>query len=261
VTTESRGTASVDDRLAVLASSVIRLREAVATLDAAQLRTRSYADAWTIAEVLSHIGSGAVILRRRVVDARAGGTTPDDFAPTVWDDWNAKTPEAQAADALVEDQALVDTIVGIDATQRAELTFPLGPLNLDLAGLIGLRVNEHVVHSWDVEVALDPTATLAADATSAIVDNLTMIAGFAGKTDGDARVVTVRTTDPERFFTLDVRHDRISLGPLPLVEAPDLVIPAEAFVRLVYGRMDSEHTPPLDTRVDVDALRRLFPGI
>jgi hypothetical protein len=127
--------------------------------------------------------------------------------------------------------------------------------------MTGLRINEHAVHSWDVEVALDPTAILAADATAAIIDNLTMIAGFAGKPDGGERVVAVRTTEPERFFTLVITPDRVTLEPSASTDTADLVIPAEAFIRLVYGRMDRAHTPPLTTAVDLDALRQMFPGI
>jgi len=40
-----------------------------------------------------------------------------------------------------------------------------------------------------------------------------------------------------------------------------LRLPAEALVRLVYGRLDPAHTPALEARgVDVDELRRIFPG-
>jgi hypothetical protein len=42
----------------------------------------------------------------------------------------------------------------------------------------------------------------------------------------------------------------------------DLRLPAEAFIRLVYGRLDSAHTPPVETAsTDLDELRRLFPGL
>ena len=38
-------------------------------------------------------------------------------------------------------------------------------------------------------------------------------------------------------------------------------MPAEAFVRLVYGRLDPAHTPPIKAhRADLDELRQLFPG-
>ena len=35
----------------------------------------------------------------------------------------------------------------------------------------------------------------------------------------------------------------------------------EAFVRLIYGRMDEAHTPPVgSTGVELDELRQIFPG-
>ena len=45
------------------------------------------------------------------------------------------------------------------------------------------------------------------------------------------------------------------------VDAPDLVLPSEALVRLVYGRLDPDHTPPVRGPADLDVLRRAFPGI
>ncbi len=41
-----------------------------------------------------------------------------------------------------------------------------------------------------------------------------------------------------------------------------MTLPAEAFVRLVYGRLDAAHTPPVDTDgVSLDDLRAAFPGV
>ena len=42
----------------------------------------------------------------------------------------------------------------------------------------------------------------------------------------------------------------------------DLTLPAEAFVRLVYGRLDPDHTPAFEgDPADLDTLRRTFPGV
>lgn len=42
----------------------------------------------------------------------------------------------------------------------------------------------------------------------------------------------------------------------------DITMPAEAFIRLVYGRLDPAHTPPSDgDTAHLDELRRAFPGI
>ena len=45
--------------------------------------------------------------------------------------------------------------------------------------------------------------------------------------------------------------------------AAELVLPTEAFVRLVYGRLDAGHTPATVTAhgVDLDVLRSAFPGL
>jgi hypothetical protein len=40
----------------------------------------------------------------------------------------------------------------------------------------------------------------------------------------------------------------------------DLEIPAESFVRLVYGRLDPSHTPSVVGDHHLDELRRNFPG-
>jgi hypothetical protein len=39
-------------------------------------------------------------------------------------------------------------------------------------------------------------------------------------------------------------------------------MPAESFIRLVYGRLDAEHTPPsvLGDEAALDQLRLVFPG-
>ncbi|MBV9095768.1 MAG: maleylpyruvate isomerase N-terminal domain-containing protein [Streptosporangiaceae bacterium] len=71
--------------------------------------------------------------------------------------------------------------------------------------------------------------------------------------------------DPQRQFILET-GDGVSLtaapaGP-PEPGLPEVNLPAEAFVRLVYGRLDPAHTPPSVkcTGVDLDDLRPLFPG-
>ena len=40
-------------------------------------------------DVLSHLGSGAVIWSRRIDDSLADTTTPDGFNQAVWAEWNA----------------------------------------------------------------------------------------------------------------------------------------------------------------------------
>ncbi len=248
------------DRLEALGHSVERLRTVVSGLDPARLRDPAYPSEWSIADVLSHLGSGAVILLRRLEDGLVGTPTPDDAAPAVWDEWNARSPEAQAADVLEADRALLDRLRGLTDDERSRFRFDLGPMAFDLDGFVGLRLNEHALHLWDVEVALDPSATIAPDSVDAVVDNLGMFARFTGRPTPVAGTVTVATTAPDRLVRMSLGPDQVELSPADPGSPPDLVLPAEALVRLVYGRLDPGHTPPVEGAGDLDALRAVFPG-
>jgi len=72
----------------------------------------------------------------------------------------------------------------------------------------------------------------------------------------------VRTTDPERHFTLELSAGGATLTQSsPAAGAVDIELPAEAFARLVYGRLDLGHTPSFVGDPDVlDRLRATYPG-
>ena len=93
-----------------LETSATYLRDMVGDLDAVQLATQAYPTKWTIADVLSHIGSGAVIMRRRIEAELDHVPVPDGFNQSVWDEWNAKDALAKAAGALDADRQLLDQI-------------------------------------------------------------------------------------------------------------------------------------------------------
>jgi uncharacterized protein (TIGR03083 family) len=250
----------MDASLSALRASAERLRATATALDDAQLVGASYDNEWTIADVLSHLGSGAVIMQRRLRDAQAGTETPDEFAPSVWDEWNAKSPRAKTDDALVADWALVDALEAVSAEDRAALTFAMGPMTLDLPTFVGMRLNEHVFHTWDVEVALHGAATLAADAVPLVVDNLDLIARYTAQPVGGRRTIALRTTDPSRDVTVTVGADSVEYAASGSGQ-PDVVLPAEALCRLVYGRLDPDHTPAFTGDGEaLDVLRRVFPG-
>jgi len=80
------------------------LRATAEPLTEDQLRQRSYASEWSIAQVLSHLGSQSEIFGL-FLDAGLTGQDPpgmEQFVP-IWDIWNAKGPQAQADDALLAD--------------------------------------------------------------------------------------------------------------------------------------------------------------
>jgi uncharacterized protein (TIGR03083 family) len=243
-----------------LRSSVARLAEVASAVPDDELTRPAYPSEWSVADVLSHLGSGAVIMRRRLEDALSGAATPDEFASGVWDSWNTKAPSAQRDDALAADAALLTRLEAVPLAEREEFSFAMGPMTLGFEAFVGMRVNEHAFHTWDVEVARDPAATIPAQVAELVVDNLELIARFTGRPTGDTTTVTVATTQPHRGFTVDLQPSSVTFSPGPVPERADVELPAEAFARLVYGRLDPAHTPAGNHGSALDVLRRVFPG-
>jgi uncharacterized protein (TIGR03083 family) len=252
-----------------------RLHMIAEPLTAGQLQQRSYAREWSIAQVFSHIGSQSEVFGLFLDAGLNGKDAPGREAfPPIWDAWNARSPQAQAADAVAADGVLVGRIESLDAGQRDRFRLELFGMDLDMAGLLRMRLGEHAIHTWDVAVALDPAATVAPDAVALLVDALGQLVTRSGKPDGRQLRLLVSATSPQRHFILEA-GETVTLAPAEGAEAlpelrlpaagaqplPELRLPAEALVRLVYGRLDPAHTPAVEARgVDLDELRRIFPG-
>ena len=241
-----------------------RLRAVAAPLGVSQLEQRSYDSEWTIAQVLSHLGSQAEIFGLFLDAALTGGDPPgaEAFGP-IWDQWNARRPQAQAADALQADQAVVERFESLDDGQLQGLRLTAFGMDIDAAGLAGMRLGEHAVHTWDIAVALDPAATVAPDAVGLLVDNLGQLAARSGKAGGTPRRLRIVTTGPDRTFLLETGETvTLTAAPDAAGPLPEVRLPAEALLRLVYGRLDPAHTPPVETRdAGLDELRKMFPGL
>lgn len=250
----------MDAHLNALRTSVHRLRRLVEPIDTTALVAPAYPSDWTIANVLSHIGSGAVIMQRHLDDGLTATEMPDTFAPSVWDTWNAKSPRTQADDALAADAALLARLESLTDEERARFAWSMGPMSFDIEGFVGLRLNEHALHTWDIEVVADPEAALPPEVAAVVIDNLFLVARFTAKPTGDTATISVRTTGPRRDFTVALAPDHAAMAP-GTPGTVDLELPAEAFARLVYGRLDPDHTPHI--RGDgstLGLLRRIFPG-
>ena len=254
---------SPDPWIGALRHSHDRLQALVGPLEGAQLEQRSYASEWSIAQVLSHLGSGAEIFGLFLQAGLAGQEPPgrDTFVP-IWNAWNAKDPRAQAADALRADEATLERFEALDPEQKVGLRLHLFGMDTDITGVARMRVSEHAVHTWDIAVALDPSATVAPDAVGLLVDTVGQLATWSARPDGKPRRIRVSTRDPERHFLLET-GEAVSLAESDGEDGlPELRLPAEAFVRLVYGRLGPAHTPPVEADgVDLDELRQLFPGL
>lgn len=266
---------TLEDRtIAALRANHDQLSAQVRGFAAEDLNRQSGSSEWDVAQVLSHLGSGAEIMLAGLQKAIAGEGAPDqEFNVSVWDRWNAMSQQEKAEGFLDSNERLVRVYEDLDETARADLRIPLSflPAPADIALLSGMRLNEAVLHAWDVCVAFDTAATLPPDQAGALIDQITgpvgFLIGFLGKTaamDGAHTSVRVETTDPGRVLGL-VISEAVGLGDAP--DDADAVFtgPTESFLRLLGGRLDAEHTPT-DVRVTGDAvglelLRRVFPGM
>jgi uncharacterized protein (TIGR03083 family) len=233
-----------------------------------QVRSPSYCRDWTNAQVLSHLGSGAEISLLMLPGALGEGEPADSEAfPPVWDRWNAKSPDEQAADALTADERQVRTLEELTDEQLASMRLDFFGMQLDAAGVIRLRLGEHVLHTWDLAVMQDPAAVVQADAVDLLIDNVPQfLAPRLGKPQPEPFAVRITTTEPERDYLL-VSGDSVTMTDWPGDDAApagtqQVTMPAEALLRLAYGRLDPAHTPAsvsgdADT---LDKLRAIFPG-
>ena len=239
-----------------------RLAALVAGLDGGGLRAQSYATEWSVADVLSHLGSGAEIFSLYIDAGVTGGDPPgsEDFKP-IWEAWNARSPEDQAARSVAANEDLVTRVESLTPEQREAFRVTMfGRMPVDLAGVLGLRLSEHAVHTWHVAVTLDPAAKVAPDAVDLLIDRLPLLVGFTGKQVKEPVTVAVTTTAPERSFTLDTGG--VTLAPAGEGGTPaaaTLALPAEALLRLVYGRLDEESGVHA-AGVTVKELKSVFPG-
>jgi uncharacterized protein (TIGR03083 family) len=246
------------DPIAVLRASHERLRSVTAPLTPEEVRAPAYPSQWSVAQVFSHLGSGAQIMSLSL-DAAPEAAPREAYQP-IWDTWNAKDADAQVADALASDAALVARIESLAGD--ADARYQVWSGEVDIAGLAASRLFEHALHTWDVAVAVEPGATLATDAVEIILPGLGTLIGFVAKPNGFAGRIHVTTTDPAAEY-------RLTLGESSSWSTWDggaadatLRLPAEALVRLIYGRLDAGNTPVgVEAEgIGLDDLRAFFPG-
>jgi len=254
--------------IATLRQSHDRLDKLVGSLTPEQVRAQSYCRDWSIAQVLSHLGSGAEISLLMLPGALGEGEPAGREAfPAVWDVWNAKTPDEQVADGTAADEKQVQALEELTDEQLANIDMDFfGMMRLDAVGIVRMRLSEHTMHTWDVEVMGDPAASLPHGAVELLVDGMPQfIARRAGKPDGEPFSVRITTTDPARDYLLTT-GEAVTIADWPgeavAGDVPHVTIPAEALLRLFYGRLDADHTPSSvsDDAGMLDKLRPIFPG-
>ena len=154
----------------------------------------------------------------------------------------------------------------VPAEQLDALQMNLFGSPADASRLLGMRLSEHAIHTWDIIVIRDPSAEVAPDAVAFMVDHVAQTAARSGSAAGVPLEVEIITSDPDRTYRLSVA-EAVKLSPSDSAAGATpatatVHMPSESLVRLVYGRLDAEHTPQSVKAdgVDLDALRSVFPG-
>jgi len=250
--------------IAALRATRDHLAGLVSGLDAEAIQAPSYDTEWSIGQVLSHLGSQAEIFELFLEAGLSGQPAPggEAFQP-IWDVWNAKDPVAWRDDYLAASEKELATFESLDDATLEAFSMSLFGTDMGLVGLLRMRLGESSAHAWDVAVMSDPSATVEPAAVALLVDHLARTAARGGKPQGETFRVRVGTTDPQRDLVVSV-GESIDIATAEADDAYDgsVDLPAEAFFRLVYGRLDPEHTPAVaesGSRGLAD-LRAVFPG-
>ncbi len=135
-------------------------------------------------------------------------------------------------------------------------------MDLDAAGFIDTRLSEFALHTWDIEVAVHPTATLEPTAVALLVDAAPQMAARLAKPASRPFRMWTHTLDTESDLVWDCA-DTISVTSGTGADGDARVdLPAESLLRLLAGRLDPAHTPSSVTAsgVELDDVRAIFPG-
>ena len=140
-----------------------------------------------------------------------------------------------------------------------------------LAQFADQRLVETALHAWDIRAGSDPTATMAPETAAAMIDFvLWRVPRLANPAEawGVAPRYRLELEGPGGGpVTLEISQDQVTAARTRAANGgPTLTLPVEAFIRLVWGRLDLQRA--LDrgavhaqgSKDAVLALSTLFPG-
>ena len=217
----------------------------MADLDAADVEGRSYDTERSIGQVLAHLGSQAQVYELLLEAGLGEHDVPDSpELARIRDRWDGMAPLDSRDDALAAGEAEVARYESLDPAAVEGFHLSMSGTDLDLAGLLRMRLAERAVRTWDIAVMLDPGATVSHDAVALLVDRLGPTAARTGRPRGAPFRVRVGTTGPKRDFVVSV-DEVVTIETAEPDDSYDgsVDLTAEGFLRLVHGRLDPAHTP------------------
>ncbi|MFD8074976.1 maleylpyruvate isomerase N-terminal domain-containing protein [Streptomyces sp. NPDC059718] len=257
---------TADVRLAAMHTVSRRLGATVGGLTGEELLRPSFAEGWSIAQVLVHLGTGAELCTAAVRRGLTGDLTRPsrEDITDVYERWIPLRPVAQRDAWHQAESDLLRLLDSFDAGVRASVTVPYFTGPVGFTDFTGYWLSEQSVHTWDVEVGLDEAAAIPAPEVALLWDRVDMVASRSR--DGDTltrlgpRQIAVELTDPARTLCLALGSE-LHILPCEGAEPSGAVSgPSEAVLRLVYGRNRPRDAVTARDGVTLDDLRALFPG-
>jgi uncharacterized protein (TIGR03083 family) len=227
---------------------------------------------WTVQKTVSHLGSGAQ-LNLGTLRTNLDGAEPigDEARRGVWDHFDSLAPEPLHAEFRGRTREYLDYLANLPADKRGGRVQSFAG-ETSIAEFAQFRLFELSLHSWDIRVALDPTARLLPlSARTNFPHALGMLnrrANKAAKAEMTGAAYRFEVFGPvtERFAIV-VRDGNVEVADAPHENVLATVrLPAEAFIRLYTGRLPLERAEA-DGEVSIEGdraaalrLNTLFPG-
>lgn len=234
-----------------------------------QLAGPTAADEWDVSQVLSHLGSGAEISQNTLQVSLEGKPKPGpDFNKGIWARYDNASRRERLEWFLSANEALTQSYESLNEATRESLRIDFGflPAPVDVATAGSMRLSELALHAWDVLVSFDPGATVAAQAVPLmlpVVGNFARLIGKPEALNGRELTVAVSTTDPAAALTLRLAQPVAVSDGAPEAADGTLSLPAEAWARLLTGRLKPPYIPAgkitTTGEASLDLIRSVFP--
>jgi uncharacterized protein (TIGR03083 family) len=229
----------------VIRAQLGAIGEELRALDAAGWDAPSWCEGWAIKDVSAHMAESNDRFYRIVSAALEGAPVPDFTA--------AERAERQAAvkgqgsaeivrQLQARGNATFDLLEGasVEALART-VTVPAG--RLTLLEVAPQRLNECTLHSWDIRYARDRDTTLDEAAVPFLLDRVIAAAprfGGRGAAGASGATYHIQLGGPSADAVTLAVADGVVTATRGASDRADVTLrmPAEAFIRLVWGRLD-----------------------